>query len=54
MTKYYTVMVEILVKSDSEANAFDMVESCIDDMVSNTNEVQDYYLHETVEFIVRD
>jgi hypothetical protein len=54
MTKYYTVNVEILVKADSEADAFDVVESYVDDMVSNTNEVQDYFLHESVEFTVRD
>jgi hypothetical protein len=44
MTKYYSVMVEIVVKASDEADAFDMVEGYVDDMVCNSKELQDYAL----------
>jgi hypothetical protein len=39
---YYTVNVEILVKSDNQDNARDIIENYIDDLVSNNNDLQDY------------
>jgi len=39
---YYYVNVEILVKSDNQDNARDIIENCIDDLVSNNNDLQDY------------
>ena len=41
---YYTVNVEILVKSDNQDNARDIIENYIDDLVSNNNDLQDYSL----------
>lgn len=54
MTKYYTVNVEILVKATDEADAFDIVESAIDDMVCNSNVLQDYALTNTEELEVTE
>jgi len=53
MTKYYTVTVEILVKASHEYDAFDIVESTIDDMVCNSKVLQDYTLTNTEELEVR-
>ena len=41
---YYYVNVEILVKSDNQDNARDIIENCIDDLVSNkkNKDLQDY------------
>jgi hypothetical protein len=41
---YYSVYVEILVKSDKKDNAKDIIENYIDDLVSNNNDLQDYSL----------
>ena len=41
---YYTVTVEILIKSDNEDIARDNVENYIDDLVSNNDDLQDYSL----------
>jgi hypothetical protein len=43
---YYSVTVEILVESNSEAEARDTIENYVDDLVSNkkNKDLQDYYI----------
>jgi hypothetical protein len=41
---YYYVNVEILIESDNEDIARDIIENYIDNLVSNNNDLQDYSL----------
>lgn len=46
--KYYTITVELYIDANSEKDAFNIVENHIDDIVSNNNEMQDYFIHKNI------
>ena len=50
MTKYFEVKVSIFVEADSKDEAYDVVESAIDDAVCNDKELklQDYFVEKKV------